>query len=81
MGWHLFYTVLYDFSEHRNTNKDLKNSINFMIDSPLSFLEEFREEISIAKILCGRASSSVEEKETIDILEKCWNKIKMYIQK
>lgn len=52
-----------------------------MIDSPLSFLEEFREEISIAKILCGRASSSVEEKETIDILEKCWNKIKMYIQK
>lgn len=37
VGWSLFFIYLYDTAE--NKNRDLKAFIDFMIDSPLGFID------------------------------------------
>lgn len=42
-----------------------------MMDSPLGFIDNIRHEISVAKLMSSRSSSTNYELETIGLLQKC----------
>jgi hypothetical protein len=57
IGWCLFFINIYDIAEGRNKEKDLKLCINFLIDSPLCYIDELKHEIKVSKILCSKYKS------------------------
>lgn len=81
VGWSLFFTHLYEFKEKKARDQELWFAINYMINSPLNFIEELRHEFNVVKLISGRHSISHNEVEVYEILEKLNKRIAYQLQK
>jgi hypothetical protein len=68
IGWCLFLANLYDVSSRGNKDKELKLCINFMMNSPLTYIDDLKHQIQVAKILSSKYQSISYEEEIIEIL-------------